>query len=143
MAGIDAFGTALSRSDMGSSPTFTDVANISGGPTGPGMSKNIIDVTAHDSPDKFMEKLGGLRDGGEVSFDINWDPAEVTHQPLITDFNDDDDPRDYMITFPDESTIDFAGVVSGFEPSAPHDDKLAASVTITVSGKPVFAAASS
>lgn len=141
MAGVKAFGTALSRSDMASSPTFTDVANIMSGPDGPSLSKDIIDVTAHDSPNEYREKLGGLRDGGQVTFDINWDPAETTHQPLITDFHDDDTPRDYMITYPDTSTVTFSAIVSGFEPGAPHDDKLTASVTMDVSGKPTFTAA--
>lgn len=135
MAGLDSFGTALARSDMASSPTFTDVANILD-ISGPDMSKTEIDVTAHDSPDKFMEFLGGLRDGGSVTFDINWNPAETTHTPLLSDFEDDDDPRDYMITYPDTSTTEFTGIVTGWSPSAPVDGKLTASVTIKVSGKP-------
>lgn len=135
MAGLDSFGTALARSDMASTPTFTDVANILD-ISGPDMTKNEIDVTAHDSPDKFMEFLGGLRDGGSVTFDINWDPAETTQQPLLADFEDDDDPRDYMITYPDTSTTEFSAVVTGWSTSAPVDGKLTASVTMKVSGKP-------
>lgn len=141
MAGLNATGTALARSDMQPTPTFTDIANISDGPNGPSMSKTAIDMTAHNSADKYREKLGGLRDAGDVSFDINWNPTDLTHQPLLDDFHDDDDPRDYRITYPDGSTIEFSAVCIGFEPSAPLDDKLTASVTFAVSGKPIFVSA--
>lgn len=136
MSGLDATGTALARSDMASTPTFTDVANISSGPNGPQGDKTIIDVTAHDSTGSFREKIGGLRDGGQVTFDINWDPSEVTHQPLWDDWKDDVQPRDYRITYPDASTIDFSAVVTQFQAQAPLDDKLSASITMEISGEP-------
>lgn len=139
MAGVDGFGTALARSDMGSTPTFTDVANVTS-ISGPGLTKADIDVTSHDSPDNYQEWLAGLKDGGEVSMDINWDPAETTQQVLISDFNLTGSAanRDYRIEFPDGATWAFAGYVKGFEPTAPHDDKLTASVTFKVNGKPTF-----
>lgn len=136
MPGIDATGTALSRSNMQSTPTFTDVANIMD-ITGPGISRNTIDVTSHDSPNGYREFLGGLRDGGEVTFDINFDPAEDTHSQLITDL-DAADPIDYRVEFPNGATWTISGILTGFEPGAPVDDKLTASVTIKVTGKPTF-----
>jgi predicted secreted protein len=142
MAGIDAFGAALGRSDMASSPTFTDVANVTD-ISGPGMSKSEIDVTAHDSPDKFKEFIGGVRDGGSVTFDLNWDPSEVTHQSLLDDYYDDEQPRDYMITHADGAITDFAGIVTGWSSEDPVDGEISASVTIKISGKPAHSPASS
>jgi predicted secreted protein len=121
---------------MQSTPTFTDVANVVS-ITGPGISRATIDVTAHDSPNGYMEFLGGLRDGGEVSMEINWEPDNDTHQQLITDL-DSSTPIDYRVEFPGGATWTFDGILTGFEPSAPHDDKLSASVTFKVTGKPVF-----
>jgi predicted secreted protein len=137
MAGINGFGTELQRGD-GTTPTevFTALANVTN-IGGPGLSRETIDVTAHDSPDAWMEFRGGLKDGGEVSVDINYDPAE--HDVLVADF-EDEDPRNYQLVFPDTgaTTWTFAAILTGFEPEAPYDDKLAASLTFKVTGKPTL-----
>lgn len=138
MAGMDAFGTELRRgNDAGT--VFTAIANVTS-VSGPGLSRETIDVTAHDSPEQWMEFLGGLKDGGEVSLDINYNPGEPTHAFLQDDF-DDTAPRAYRLVFPDDdqTTWSINGILTGYEPEAPYDDKLAASLTIKVSGKPTLA----
>ena len=86
-----------------------------------------------------MEHIGGLKDGGEVSVDINYQPA--VHDLLIADL-DDDAPRNYQLVFPDDPTTpttwSFAAIMTGFEPDAPYDDKLSASLTFKVTGKPTL-----
>lgn len=136
MAGIDGFGVQLKRGDGGGPEAFTAIANITN-LSGPGLSRNTIDVTAHDSPDARMEFIGGLKDSGELSADLNYDPAE--HDQLIDDF-DDEDPRNYQIVFPDAATTTWAikAILTGFEPGMPHDDKATASVTFKISGKPTI-----
>ncbi len=138
MAGIDGFGTIMARGD-GAAPTegFTPIANV-GNISGPGLTRETIDVTAHDSPNQYTEHKGGLKDGGEVSFDLNYNPP--VHDILINDF-DDENPRNWRIIFPDPGTTTwtFAAILTGFEPSAPYDDKLTASLTFKVSGKPTIA----
>lgn len=136
MAGIDGFGTQFQRGDGAGPEVFTALANVTN-ISGPGLSRETIDVTAHDSPDQWMEFIGGLKDGGEVSVDINYDPAD--HDTLVADM-DDTEPRNYKVVFPDagSSTWSFAGIMTGFEPEAPYDDKLAASLTFKVTGKPVL-----
>lgn len=137
MAGINGFGTALQRGD-GATPTevFTTIANVTS-INPPSMERETIDVTAHDSEDAWMEFVGGLKDGGEVSADVNYDPSE--HDVLVGDF-DDEDPRNYRIVFPDDlaTTWSFKAILTGFEPEAPYDDKLAASLTWKVTGKPTL-----
>ncbi|MGW4030745.1 phage tail tube protein [Streptomyces sp. NPDC004838] len=137
MAGIDAFGVAFARGDGAVPEVFTAIAHVTN-VGGPGLSRNTIDVTTHQSPDAWMEFIGGLKDGGEVSLDINYDPAD--HDQLIADF-DDKDPRSYRLVFPDpaQTTWTLKSVMTGFEPSAPVDDKLSAALTFKVSGKPVLA----
>ena len=134
MAGIDAFGTQLLRGDGGTPEIFTAIANVTS-ISGPGLSRETIDVTAHDSPDGWMEFVGGLKDAGEVSADINYAPSK--HDTLVADF-DDDEPRNYQLVFPDSTTWSIQAILTGFEPEAPYDDKLAASLTFKVTGKPTL-----
>ncbi|MFD6874534.1 MULTISPECIES: phage tail tube protein [unclassified Streptomyces] len=136
MAGLDAFGTQLQRGD-GATPSenFTPIANVTD-ITPPEIERETIDVTAHDSPDAWREFIGGLKDGGEVSIDVNYDPRE--HDLLLADFADSQ-PRNYKIVWP--GTLGewaFGALLTGFAPEAPHDDKLAASLTFKVSGKPTI-----
>ncbi|MCI0685726.1 MAG: hypothetical protein L0Y54_00595, partial [Sporichthyaceae bacterium] len=93
--------------------------------------------TAHDSPDQWREFQGGLRDGGELTVDINYDPT--AHAGLLADL-EDENPRSYQLVFPDtlSTTWTFKAILTGFEPDAPHDDKLTASVSFKISGKPTF-----
>lgn len=136
ISGIDAFGTKLQRGDGGGPEVFTDIANVTS-VGGPGLSRETLDVTTHSSPEGWMEFVGGLKDGGEVSLDINYAPA--SHNALIADFADAS-PRNYKLVFPSSptSTWSFKAVMAGFEPDAPHDDKLTAAVTLKVSGKPTI-----
>ncbi|MEU6295006.1 phage tail tube protein [Streptomyces erythrochromogenes] len=136
MAGLDGFGTQFQRGDGAGPEVFTAVADVTN-VSGPGLSRETIDVTSHGSPNAYMEFIGGLKDGGEVSIDVNYDPGN--HDALIDDF-DDDAPRNYRIVFPDADTTTWAfkAVMTGFEPEAPYDDKLAATLTFKVSGKPTI-----
>lgn len=136
MAGLDAFGTQIRRGDGGAPETFTAIANCTS-ITPPGLSRNTYDATTHGSPGGWMEFVGGLKDGGEFSTDVNYDPGD--HDALIDDF-DDAAPRNYQIVFPDDldTTWSFTAVLTGFEPDAPHDGLLTASLTWKVSGKPTF-----
>lgn len=134
MAGLDAFGTSLSRGDGESAETFTAIAHVTN-VGGPSTSRSTLDVTAHDSADGWMEFVGSLKDGGDVSIDINYRP--VDHDTIVDDY-DDIEPRNYKIAFPDGSEITFAAILTSFEPAAPHDGKLSASCNYKISGKPTF-----
>ncbi|WJD99773.1 phage tail tube protein [Streptomyces antimycoticus] len=135
MAGLDAFGTQLQRGDGGSPETFAAIANATN-ITPPALERETLDVTSHGSPDQWREYIGGLKDGGEVSIDINYDPR--LHDVLVADF-DDPNPRNYKVVWPGTlGNWAFAAILKGFEPEAPHDDKLAASLTFQVSGKPTL-----
>jgi len=137
MAGLDAFGAVLERSDMDSNPTFTEIANVTS-ISGPSISRNVYDTTAHDSPDAYMEFIGGLKDGGELSFELNWDPENATHEALFSDLNDIV-PRDYNLVLPqDIATFAMTAILTAFDVGLPVDDKLTASVTYKITGKPTL-----
>ncbi|MCP8707462.1 phage tail tube protein [Streptomyces sp. AC04842] len=138
MAGMDGFGVQLQRGDGAATEVFTPIADITS-LNPPGMSRETIDVTSHDSPDAWMEFLGSVKDGGEVSADINYQPS--VHDVLVADF-EDSAPRNYRVVFPDEAqtTWGFKALMTGFEPEIPYDDKATASLTWKVSGKPNLSA---
>jgi len=139
MPGVNAFGTQLLRGDGADPETFAAVANVTtiGGPE---LSREVIDVTSHDSQDAYQEFVGGLKNGGEVSLEINYDPR--VHDSLAADL-DDSEPRTYRIVWPvtPAATWEFKAVMTQFSPEAAHDDKLTAEVTFQVSGKPNLSAA--
>jgi predicted secreted protein len=138
MSGRDGFGTLFQRA-TGAAPgtTYETIANVTN-ISGPERTRETIDVTAHDSPGGWMEFLGGLKDGGEIGLDINYDPTESTHD-LDDDF-DDAVPRNYRIVIlpdtPDEYTWQIAGIMTNCGDEFPYDDKMARSLTVKVSGKP-------
>lgn len=136
MAGINGFGTLLKRGDGASPEVFTEIADVTG-LTPPGLSRETIDVTSHGSDAGWMEFVPGLKDPGEMSADINYQPE--LHDLLVDDF-EDTAARNYQIVFPDETatTWSFGAILTGFEPDAPYDDKLAASLTFKVTGKPTL-----
>jgi predicted secreted protein len=141
MAGRDGFGTQFKRGDGGGPEVFTTIANVTS-ISGPERKRETIDVTAHDSADGWMEFLGGLKDGGEIGLDINYDPTETTHD-LDDDF-DDTEPRNYQIVLlpgtVDEYTWAIAGILTALGDEFPYDDKMGRSMTIKVSGKPTLTA---
>ena len=135
MAGLDGFGVLLERSDMAATPVFTALAGITN-LGGPELERETYDVTAHDSPDAWREFIGGLKDGGEVSAEVNYNPD--AHDVLVADF-EDDTPRNYRITWPGVGAVwAFAAILTGFNPEAPHDDKMTAEITLKVSGRPTI-----
>lgn len=145
MSGQDGFGTRFQRGD-GATPTeaFTTMANVTN-ISGPERQRETIDMTAHDSPDGWREFVGGLKDGGEISLDINYDPSEDTHD-LDDDFADRV-PRNYRIVIlpdtADEHTWSIGGILTNVGDEFPHDDKMARSITVKVSGKPTLVATGS
>jgi len=135
MAGLDAFGIALERGDGEAVEVFTAIASVTS-VSGPEIERETYDVTAHDSPDGWREFIGGLKDGGEVSIEVNYDPR--VHDVLVSDF-DDAAPRNYKLVFP--GTLGewaLSLLLTGFSQEAPIDDKLAAEMTFKVSGKPTI-----
>lgn len=134
MSGLDGFGTTLARGNDAEPAVFAVIAGLTN-ITAPGISRDTLDVTAHDSPDQYREFIGGLKDPGEVSADVNYDPS--VHDVFVDDL-DDTEPRSYKITFPDGTVWAFGALLTGFEASAPMDDKLSASITWKVTGKPVI-----
>lgn len=141
MGGIAAFGTLLQMEDASTPGTYLTVAEIKD-ISGPSMSGNVMDGTTHTSPGGFREKIVGLLDAGEVTFDINWLPANPTHDNttgFVALFRTRA-VKSWRLAYPDtdDTVWEFDAYVSGFSPSAPVEGYLTASVTLTITGAPDF-----
>lgn len=116
--------------------TYTPVAEVLD-VTPPGLSRDAVDATNSGSTDGWREYVAGLKDGGEVSFELNFIPGGTAETAIFAEFAKDV-TTNYRITFPNADTWIFAGFITGFEPSAPQDDRMTATATFKLSGKPAF-----
>jgi|SRR3990170_5329292 len=136
---IAGFGTLLKRGDGGSPETFTTIAEVASF-GGLNMSADTIDATHTQSPGAWREFIVGLKDAGELSFDVNLIPSEPTHSPtagLIQDFNNGT-RRNYQIVFPDNSTFKCNAGIRSLNISPAVDGKLSASITLKMNGQPTW-----
>lgn len=123
--------------------TIAEVKNLSG----PQLVVAAVDVTSHDSAAQFREYIAGLRDGGKVTFDVNWIPSGATQGfttgLLSSGFGSTkaNSAQQFQIVFPDSATTTwtFVGIVTKFAPSAGVDKELMASIEIQISGQPTLA----
>jgi hypothetical protein len=96
MANYAAYGTLLKINGT----TVAGVTNISG----PNLTLETIDVTNHSSTSGWREFVAGLKDGGEVTFDIVYDPAGATHMNASSGLLyelDQGTSESFSLTFPD------------------------------------------
>jgi predicted secreted protein len=135
--GISAFGTLLKIGDGNNNfTTISEVREI----TPPPLSADTADTTHHSSTSGYEEAVVTVLRTGEPTFTINYDPTDDTHDAangLLQDY-ENKTLRNFQVVFTDtnNTTWDFSAYVTGFEPSAPHDDALTADVTLKVSGEP-------
>lgn len=138
------FGVTIRASDVGETIADTTTPTPLGAVmnvTPPNATRDILDVTSHDSPDGAREFLAGLIDYGEASFEMNWTPNNATDQLLNTAATERQ-VRQYEMTFPlkDNSTVTclFDAYLTGYERGAPMDDKATGTVTLKVTGAPAW-----
>lgn len=143
---IGAFGILLKMGDGGSpTETFTTIAEVLD-ISGPSLSLETIEVTSHSSQEGWKEYIAGVLDGGEVSFELNFVPTEDTHDATLglLSLLKTRAKRSFKVVFPDavleesRTTWSFSAYVTAFETSAPVADKLGASVTLKIAGKPTL-----
>lgn len=127
-------GTEFRRWDgAGSWVTIAEINTISG----PGKTKEVIDVTSLDSTGGYREFITGFKDGGTVTFSMNF--TRSTYNLMNTDF-ESSDKQNYEIVLPDpdNTTIEFEGLVTELPLTIDPGDKITADVTIKVTGQPTL-----
>lgn len=132
MGAKKAFGTQL-KAEVTTPGTFVAIAGITN--IKPYSRKaDIIDGTSHDSASETREKLPGLLDNGECQVDLNYNNENTGHIWLDASVGLS---KSFKIVFPGATTPNtaaFTAIVKGFDPAAPHDGKLTASVVLDITG---------
>jgi len=143
MAAQNAFGTVLSMWNAAiTTPAFVPIADVMD-ISGPKISRATIGVTSHDAPGGWNQYLPSLKDGGEVTFDVLYDPTDPTHSNsqggLLYELTTATAANQFQITFPNGTSVwSFDATVTGFDMTAPVGDKLGAAVTLKITGAPTL-----
>lgn len=134
-AAVGSHGALLKIGNGAQSETFTTIGEVKD-ISGPSTTLNTEDVTSHDSGG-WTEFIGTTKDGGEVTFDINYFSA-ATQDQLETDLANAT-RRNFQLERPLsgglKDTRSFAAYVTAFEPSSPVSGVLTASVTLRTTGQ--------
>jgi len=126
---ISGVGTKIYRKKAEEWLPMAEVNSISG----PGMSRETIDVTSLDSNAGYREFISGIRDAGTVSLSMNF--THDTYTQAKTDF-ESDVANEYKIVVnnPTQTTLQFSGLVTELPLNIEVADKISADVTIKISG---------
>lgn len=129
---IAAVGTLLQRWDSSGSSwdSIAEVTNISG----PGMERDLIEVTSLDSTGGFKEFITGFKDGGEVAVTMNYTRAGLN--AFKADF-DSDESQNYQIVLPDEdnTSLEFQGLCKSLPLTLEVASQITMEVTLKVTGE--------
>lgn len=141
-AAKSSFGTFLKLGDSGSSETFTTIAEVKD-IKGPKLKLNTEDVTSHSSTSGWVEKIGTLLEGGDISFEFNWLPGNATQSYSAGILKDmvNRTLRNFQLVVPAASTLTwtFAAYVTQFEPDLKVKGAQMGSATLEISGVPTLA----
>lgn len=101
--------------------------------TGPGMTRETIDVTSLDSTGGYREFIASFRDAGTVQLNMNF--SRTTYDLMKADF-ESNELQLYEIVLPDAETtsFEFNGFVTECPLNIPTDDKISSDVVIKISG---------
>lgn len=129
---------------------------------GPSFAQSSVETTDLNSANRFRTFKPGMADGGEVTFDIRYNPNNDTHDATVQDASVGGGILDnfggttslpavnrvFCVEFPDttadvgpttsRSKFVFEGHYTRFEPSIDIDSAINASCSIKISGKPTF-----
>lgn len=126
-AAISSYGTVLNMGTYGGALTAIAELMDFGGPS---VETGTEEVTPHGT-DGWKEFIATVVDAGEVTFDINMVPASASVAALWAAATDRT-KRSFSAVWPDSgsTTWPFTGIVTNFDPQAPVEGKLSASLTI-------------
>lgn len=105
--------------------------------SGPAMVEDAVDVTTRENSNRVY--TAGLRDGGELTFDVIYDPNLGTHSTLLNAL------LNGSVGAAELQTVDIANLYDGFRfqamvsaitPEMPLEDALGASITLRAVSQP-------
>ena len=129
---IKAQGTLL-QLGSGSPLSYATIAEIVSF-NGPGGSVSVIDVT--DLASEAKEKLAGLNDNGQLSFECNFIPTNTQHAALKT-AKENGTTNSFKLIFTDTEATEwtFDAIVTGLSITGAVDGVVKASVSLELSGE--------
>jgi predicted secreted protein len=95
-----------------------------------------VEVTHYESPDSTQEFIAGLKNGGSLPLSINWVPGSATDIMLRAAKADRQNRTWRIVTPPDDDAqqFTFPAFITGFQRTAPIDDRMTAEITLRVAG---------
>jgi predicted secreted protein len=108
--------------------------------TGPGASRDSIEVTHLSSDSAWKEFIAGMKDGGTVQATINWLSSDATHVQLAADFAAGTkvawtiDPSGVSA-----DVISFSAFVLNFDLSFTTSDAATLTLTLKITGAVTYA----
>ena len=101
------------------------------------MSRDTSEDSFLDSAEIYKEFVAGMIDAGELSLTLKWNKADTGQVALLAAFDAGDGIVYGKITFPDNTTYTYVGVVTGAGKEVPKNETITQSFKIKISGKPV------
>lgn len=127
-AAVSGVGTQFKRWSGTTWVALAEVNSI----TGPGMTRDTIDVTSLDSLGGYREFIAGFRNAGTVSLSMNL--TQTSFATMLADF-ESPDTQNYEIQIHSLGIfLEFIGLVTELPMTIPPDDKITMDVTIQISG---------
>lgn len=128
------WGTILKRGDGGDPESFTSLGETKD-ISGPNIQTGFLDATHNESPEGYREYILDLKDGGEVTFTMNYDPTNAGQEGLRDDA-DDRTIRNFQLdeAGDGEPTIGFSAYVQNYSINRPTTGIRELSITLKVSG---------
>lgn len=134
MAILSAKNTLLKLGGASSPVVYATIAEVRS-IAGPSTAAEIVDVTTHSTSGYWRQKFAVLIDPGQITFPMNYDPAQVTHAfttglwaifILLT-------VRDMQMVFPSAAgMLAFEGQVMRHEFQAPVDNVLQVNAALQI-----------
>lgn len=116
--------------------SYVEVAEVTS-ITWPGYARDAVEATHLNSDDQFREYIPGLMDAGEVSIELNFVPSA---SDVIVAALTASTIGQFKITAQGGVNVVFKAIVTSYQAQSPVDDRMTATATFKVTGKPTWAA---
>lgn len=133
------YGTLVKMGDGGAPETFTAIAELRGDISFDGMKSDEIEITTHNNAvnGRAKEKIPGLIDPGNLTFEINYIANEATHVAVRTAWIAQT-KKNFQILSPFGDLISASGYIMTLPLTFPSGDAINAKISIMLTGLPVF-----
>lgn len=127
-------GTLFKHGDGASPEVFTTIPEVLKLSV-PGEKFDLLDISSHDNPTIYRRFMAGFSDGGVLTAEIHWTPANSVHAALQTD-NHNVTLRNFKVVFPatPNNTASFSAYVEDISPNGDVGKPLTATVRLRIAG---------